>query len=321
MKKTVKVWLIIAASLILIGCAIFVGVMTVLKWNFKKLSTKEYETNEYKIEETFKDISVISDTADVVFLLSDSASCSVICYEEKNARHTVLAEDGVLKVEITDNRKWYDHIGIGFEEPKVTVYLPAGEYGALSLKLSTGRTEIPKELPFESAEISVTTGSVDFFASSCGAVNIKCTTGSVNINGLSADSITCKTTTGKIAISDAVCSGTIKADVSTGMVKLMGISCAGLSSEGSTGKVYLKDVIASGNFNIKRSTGDVEFSRCDASEIVIRTSTGDIEGSLLSEKVFSTKTSTGDIEVPRSTSGGKCELSTSTGDIEIEIES
>jgi len=317
MKRAVKIWFTVAASLMLIGCAVFMGVMTMFKWDFKKLSGREYETSEHNIEDGFESIYVSSDTADVVFVPSDS--CRVICYEEKNARHVVSVTDGILRIELDDNRKWYNYIGVGFGAPKVTVHLPSGEYESLTVKLSTGSTEIPKEFSFGSADISVTTGSVNFLSASCGDVSIRCSTGSINVGGLSAGSVTCKTTTGRISISGISCTGAVKADVSTGKVVLTDISCAELYSEGSTGKVYLKGVVASGGFNIKRSTGDVEFDGCDAAEIVIRTSTGDIEGSLLSEKVFSTKTDTGEVEVPRSTSGGKCELRTTTGDIEVEI--
>ena len=46
MSKITKIWLIIAASFVLIGCIIFGGVMTMLKWDFTKLSTDKYETND-----------------------------------------------------------------------------------------------------------------------------------------------------------------------------------------------------------------------------------------------------------------------------------
>jgi hypothetical protein len=40
---------------------------------------------------------------------------------------------------------------------------------------------------------------------------------------------------------------------------------------------------------------------------------------LLSDKVFVTKATTGDISVPNTTTGGKCEIKVTTGDIKIEI--
>ena len=52
---------------------------------------------------------------------------------------------------------------------------------------------------------------------------------------------------------------------------------------------------------------------------MVNTSTGDVNGTLLSEKIFITDTSTGRVSVPKTTSGGKCEITTSTGDINIGI--
>ena len=54
-------------------------------------------------------------------------------------------------------------------------------------------------------------------------------------------------------------------------------------------------------------------------ELKIITSTGDIEGTLLSDKVFIVKSSTGDIDVPSSITSGMCEITTSTGDIEVRV--
>ena len=88
--SNLKKWLIIGASLLLIGCIIFTGVMTMLKWDFKKLSTLNYETNEYMIDNEFKNISVESDTADITFLASDEKSVKVVCHEPSNAKHTVV---------------------------------------------------------------------------------------------------------------------------------------------------------------------------------------------------------------------------------------
>ena len=70
---------------------------------------------------------------------------------------------------------------------------------------------------------------------------------------------------------------------------------------------------------IDRSTGDVELDGCDAGEISIKTSTGDVTASLLTQKVFLAESATGSVDVPRTTRGGTCEVTSGTGDIEITI--
>jgi DUF4097 and DUF4098 domain-containing protein YvlB len=125
--------------------------------------------------------------------------------------------------------------------------------------------------------------------------------------------------TGLIKLNNVVCSNEIKLKVTTGDNYITNVNCKNIVSTGSTGDINLNNVIATNNISITRNTGDVEFYKCDASEIVIQTSTGDVEGTLLSDKVFITKSKTGDIEVPKTTTGGKCEVTTNTGDIEIKI--
>ena len=78
MKTRTKVWLIIAASLVLTGCILFAGVMTALKWDFMELATVKYETNIYEISEAFDGISMNTDTADIIFALSDDGKCNAV---------------------------------------------------------------------------------------------------------------------------------------------------------------------------------------------------------------------------------------------------
>ena len=131
-------------------------------------------------------------------------------------------------------------------------------------------------------------------------------------------------------------SGDYTLEVSIGDAEINNVNCNSFTSTGNSGEISLKNFTATATLSIERSTGDVElecctagylsvntstgdveFDRSDAGEIYVKTSTGDVEGSLLTSKIFITKTSTGKVEVPASTTGGKCVITTSTGDIEI----
>ena len=65
MRKTAKIWLVIAASLVFVGLIMFAAVMSEYKWDFSKLSTGKYETNTYEISEEFSNLSMNTDTADI----------------------------------------------------------------------------------------------------------------------------------------------------------------------------------------------------------------------------------------------------------------
>lgn len=317
MKKA-KIWLITGACLILIGCFIFGGVMNVLNWDFKRLSTVKYETNNYDIDESFKDISIITNTADIEFIPSNTSKISVNCYEQKNLRHSVSVKDDTLVIEVIDTRKWYEHIGINFSSPKITVSIPVAEYGSLSIKSSTGDIGLLDFFKFKSIDITASTGDVTNLASAH-TVKIKLSTGNIVMESIYAGLLDLSVSTGKIMVTDAKCEGDIKVKVSTGKTSLTDIKCENIISSGSTGNLSLKNVIATQKFSLERSTGDVTLENADANEIYIKTDTGDVRGSLLSPKVFITQSDTGSINVPKTVTGGRCEITTDTGNIKITI--
>ncbi|MBQ9805887.1 MAG: DUF4097 family beta strand repeat protein [Clostridia bacterium] len=319
MSKATKVWFAIATALILIGLILFGGIMGSNKWDFTKLSTVEYETNQHEITKEFKAISVNTDTADITFVPSESKSCLVVCYEQASVKHSVEVKDGTLSIKAVDTRKWYEHIGINFDTPAITVYVPRGEYGAISIQSSTGDVEIPKELQFESIEITESTGDITNYASASDFIKLTTTTGDIRVENISAASLSLSVSTGRITASGISCEGDVTVNVSTGKSVLTDVTCKSLISNGSTGDITLTSVIATERFSIKRSTGDVKLEGCDAGELSITTDTGDVEGSLLSEKVFIANTDTGDKAVPDTISGGKCEVTTDTGDIRLTI--
>lgn len=64
----------------------------------------------------------------------------------------------------------------------------------------------------------------------------------------------------------------------------------------------------------------MEFNHCDAETICVNTDTGSVTGTLLTDKVFIIETDTGSVDVPKSITGGRCEITTDTGNIRITIE-
>ncbi|MBE6644175.1 MAG: DUF4097 domain-containing protein [Ruminococcaceae bacterium] len=319
MSKTMKAWLIVAAFFIAIGIITFAVIMTINGWDFTKLGTGKYETNTYELNEEFSTISIITDTADIVFVPSDDEKCKVVCYEVEKEKHSVSVADGVLTVNAVDTRKWYDHIGINFKTQKITIYLPEAEYSSLSIEASTGDTKIPNDFKFENIDISVSTGDVNCFASATETIKIAATTGDISVADISAGLLDLSVSTGQVTVSNVICSGNVKIGVSTGDTLMSDVECKSVISNGSTGDIVLKNVIAAETFSIERSTGDVKFDGSDAAEIYIETDTGDVRGSLLSDKTFIVNTDAGKESYPKGTTGGRCEITTDTGDIIITI--
>lgn len=275
-----KKGIIIAACLIVVGLLILFGTMKTKNFDFKKLDTQECETNIYELSGDFDKIKINELTSDIVFARSDDGACRIECVENKNLKHSAQVSNSTLEIRAADKAEWYDHIDVSVIKLKVTVYLPEDKYESITIKTSTGDIEIPAWLSVEKLAITGSTSDIDCRAS----------------------------------VSD-----TIDVTVTTGDITLSDVSCGSLRAQSSTGDIRLKNTAASDFFALKSSTGGVLFDGCDAGSISVKTTTGDVTGTLLSEKIFITGTNTGDVSVPNTAGGGKCEITTVTGDIEIKI--
>ena len=321
MRKSTIVWLSIGGGLIVLGALLFVLVMSANQWNFMKLSTEKYVTNTYEFEDAVENVRIQSKTAQIEFLKSEDGKTKVVCYETKKCMHVTKIKDGTLSIEINDTRKWYDYINVfDFSTDKITVYLPEGAYGDLNVKASVSDVRIGAGYTFQNISVRLSTGSIHCNASAVNLLQMHTTIGDVKLTDLSAGRIDLIASTGKITASKIECKGEMRVEISTGDIYFTDVTCQNLISEGDTGDLNLKNVIAQEKFDFERSTGDVKFEKCDAAELFIETDTGSVKGSLLTEKIFIVETDTGRIDVPKSVSGGRCEIETDTGDVNITIQ-
>ena len=302
MKNATKIRFTAAIVMILLGAGLIGFALLQNDFDLTKFSTVEHEVNTHAITDQFHSIQIDATTTDVILLPSEDDSCRVICEESATDRHEVTVENDVLTIRHTvGSRELIDYIGINIGVERITVYLPASEYASLSVKVSTGNITISAPLCFESISASADTGDIHCLASASGSITLETTAGNICAKELSAASLS--------------------VTVSTGNVTLSNITCNTLSSTGNTGDLTLASVCAADQITLKRTTGDIRLDACDAATLLIQTSTGDVSGTLRSAKEFSVTTSTGRISVPESVTGGICTVSTTTGDIEIAIQS
>lgn len=315
MKSITKIWLVIASVLIVAGLVVF-SVGASLNGGFEM---NKYLTKTYDNLSDFNDIYINASTADINFLKSTDGKAKVVCYEEEKQPHIVQVKGGILSIEVQNNKKWYDYITFGFRAPNITVYLPSNDYGALSVKNSTGAININKDFTFSTIEVSGSTGDVNCYASA-NDIKIHLSTGDIDVEGITAKNLDLKVSTGEIEVENASVENDIKIKFSTDDTSLEKVTANNLTINGGTGDIDLSNVVISSKMNITASTGDVHFLKCDASEIKVKVSTGNVKGSLLSSKIFMVDTDTGKKLVPKTTEGGLCEITTSTGDIIITIQ-
>lgn len=287
--------LIIGIILLAVGAAIFV-------YGYTKNRENNFVTNTFNFDDgTVSGFDIDVSTEDLVFEVSTDGDLKVDCVEDARVPHTVTLSNGTLTIRKNDERKWYEKIlSFAFIESKVTVYLPAGDYGELKIKSSTGNITLPGELSFESANIDLSTGNLSMKSGARSSVTVESSTGKIELLSLKAGNIKLTASTGNITLNDVEASGDITA-------------------KASTGRVTVKKTVAEGVLNVHTSTGNVILESMDAKSLKIETSTGSVKGTILTSKIFSCSTSTGKVNVPTSTEGGLCEVKTSTGSISLSI--
>lgn len=259
MTKKTKIWLIIAASFVLVGCIIFTGVMSVLKWDFRKLSTVKYQTNLYEITEVFEDISIKTDTADIVFAVSDDAKCKVECYEEEKAKHSVTVQENTLAINIVNQKSWHDYIGINIGTPKIMVYLPETEYSSVAITSSTGDISL-ENLCAGSLDITVSTGDVDLKNIECNSVLSSGSTGDIHLkNVIAKEKFSIKRSTGDVKFNGCD-AGEITIETDTGDVTGLLLSEKVFITKTSTGKIDVPNTVTGGKCKIKTDTGDIKIT-------------------------------------------------------------
>lgn len=325
------------------------------QWNVDDYHTVNHTvTDPYtsiRVEGTESDLQILP--------AKEGQKYQVVSYEAENQPHTVRVENGTLIITQKDERKWQDHIEFfSFSEPKITIYVPETSYDSLYVEGDTGDVETHGALTFGNVDICLSTGDVTLKSDITGTLNITASTGDMKIWGINPTSITLTATTGDIELTNAkvegdvsittdtghqsisalVCrnlrttcttgglschsaqvEGAIQFESDTGRISFSRVQCGSITGETTSGDIICEDGHIDGDLNMVAGSGDITLTNFDADTLHITTDTGDVSGSLHSEKIFFTETNTGDIRVPKSTSGGVCEIKTDTGDIIFTI--
>ena len=257
-------------------------------------------TKNYPVSGSFSSVSVTEYYADVQLRASRDGSVSVTTRDTQDVTHTVQVVNGTLTISRPEpslgERIFHDDD----DDPTVIVYLPAGDYGSLTVNTTAGDIESAGQLNFASANLTSTAGDIDI-------------TGSVT------QSLVCTTTTGDVEVNSPA-AGAVQISTNTGDAELTGVSAQSLSIHTNTGDADLERTVAAGAIEISTTTGDIELERSDAASLTLSTTSGDVEGSLLTGKTFSASSTSGRVSVPASTPGaGACNVSTTSGSIRLTV--
>lgn len=320
MKKSKKISIIIAVAMLIIGCLIAFFALISFNFDFSKLNTVNSVTKTYDVDESFKNINIEGVECDIHLIPSDNDKCSVICNEGDKISPSVTVQNDTLTIKRIDNRQWYEHIMVFYwGEVEINLYLPQNKYEELYIKSVSGDVEIPENFTFDKAEISTTSGEINFLSKVNNDIDIKTVSGDIYVGETTAKNINIQSTSGDTAVSSATIKNELNVKSVSGNINLSNIECQSINANTTSGDNKFSNVVAKTNTKIESISGNVDLYQSDAVTMNIKTTSGDVTGTLLTDKIFDVKTTSGDVNVPPSGTGGKCEIKTTSGNIELKI--
>ena len=259
-------------------------------------------TKNYSVSGSFSNISITEYYADVELRVSRDGSVSVTTRDTQDVTHTVQVANGTLSISRPEPSLGQRIFHDDDDDPTVIVYLPAGDYGALTVNTASGDVESSGQLNFASASLTTTSGDIE-------------------IAGSVTQSLVCNSTSGDVDISSPA-AGAVQINTTSGDIELTGASIQSLSALTVSGDTDLERTVASGAIEVSSTSGDIELERSDAASLTLTTTSGDVKGSLLTGKTFSASSTSGRVSVPASTPGaGACNVSTTSGSIRLTVRS
>lgn len=318
MKKGKKIALMVAGCMILVGLVMTAGGFAAARFDVSRLNTVSFETKTYEIGEAFHHISIDGAGSDVRLYPWEEDTCKVVCTEEDDVTFAVEVKDDTLHIVRHNSGVRILHFGVSFEETGISVYLPGKTYESLVIHTTSGNVTAPEALQFSSADIRSTSGEIKMLASIGGSLAVQTTSGDIHIGNTAPDRLDVQSTSGEVTLAD-VRGKAIAFDTTSGDITLSGVQGEAITAATTSGEITFTKVISEGSMRLKTTSGDVELRSSDGEDIAVRTTSGRVSGTLLSEKIFRIDTISGDVNAPYSASGGKCEVTTRSGDVDFQI--
>ena len=270
MKKSIKILLILAAGLLLLGGVLFAIGFGVNGFQWSKIGNTKLEMQYFTEQEggALSEVTIDYENADVDIMFDASAERVTIEYPQlqlNNGKNVskITVEETAEKITIREKAGAWIFGLWDFTSPKVKVILPAERTYALTIKTDNGDVKVTGD------------GKVK-------AVTLETDNGDVHA----------KTAT-------IACEGNLIMTADNGEIYLFkNFDTDSLYVETDNSDIYCYGGTARGKIEIESDNGDIEMSSgvLKGTDIVMETENGDIELSLLEGERISLTSDVGDIE-------------------------
>lgn len=332
--------LCIAAGLL---CLLFSGVRSSgdLMQALDRIGAVErQEKKSVDVTEPFTGLLVQEASADVQLLPSEDGGCRVVYGESEFSRCRVDVENGTLTVV----RETEEHSRKGLfsieDALPVSIYLPAGDYEALSVTTASGDVKASSRLGFAETAIHTGSGNIRLEDLSAGDLNLSSTSGDVRLENLEAETLSAKTGSGKVKLRG--CSAaSLKLESSSGDLTVKASSCTGdgqlrtgsgdieledssfraLDLSSTSGEATLSKTACSGSVKAETGSGNIRLRKAAGASFDLRSTSGDVKGSVIGPVDFIVDTSSGSAHTKNGQRGAApCQVKTGSGDVDLEAE-
>ena len=320
MKEKNTVWIKIALFSLMAGGILTSAALVALQFDLKKLNTEHYTTQTYQITEAFQNIEIHIPEYNIRFLTSDSDDCNIVYHKKEQLFPSIQVEDNTLTIQAIEHGKWYDWLQFNLfgEEPEFFIYLPQKEYEALQINTRSGDIELAEAFTFNELNIKAISGNIYTTATAKERISAETVSGNIYLGDTSIQSGKLSSTSGQIRLSSINCNTLLDTSTVSGELEATDLTCSNFTMDSTSGNIFLENV-SSTTIHLESVSGNIHLKNSDADTLRLQTISGDIEGTLLTEKIFLTDTRSGNIRVPSSLSGGKCEIKTTSGNIDISV--
>lgn len=262
------------------------------------------------VEESFgsgiRGISVDCSAEDVYIRPSTDDEYHVFCSGSDKTSFNIEVSDGILTVTST-TEVWDSFLALNFGDgAKITVQMPVKNtevpVESLTVDTASGDIQVAEGLLFRRCDLSTTSGDITFKGDVQGKMNMETTSGDIYVEDMSlAPAYEC------------ILNST------SGTISVKGLNVSALIAETTSGDACLENCDI-GALTVNTVSGDVELEGVDADECYIRATSGDVSAGLAEAMDFHCSSTSGDIETPPSAAnGGLCQITTTSGDIEVWI--
>lgn len=262
------------------------------------------------VEESFgsgiRGISIDCSAEDVYIRPSTDDEYHVFCSGLDKTSFNIEVSDGILTVTST-TEVWDSFLALNFGDgAKITVQMPVTNsvvpVESLTVDTASGDIQVAEGLLFRRCDLSTTSGDITFKGDVQGKMNMETTSGDIYVEDIS-----------EAPAYECILNST------SGIISVKGLNVSALIAETTSGDACLENCDI-GALTVNTVSGDVELEGVDADECYIRATSGDVSAGFAKEMDFQCSSTSGDIETPPSAAnGGLCQITTTSGDIEVWI--